>query len=671
MAKLVIIESPSKKTKLTRILADLYGQGIFTVTASLGHIRDLPPDELGVDVQNGFRPRYVTAKAKRKVIKKLAAEIAACDEVYLAADPDREGESIAWHIVQVTRPKVNVHRVTFNEITKAGVKKAFANPHSINMDLVAAQEARRILDRLVGYKVSPALWRGLDEAKLSAGRVQSVTLKLVVDRQKEIDHFVSREYWSIAAQFAVPTGQFAAKLIGWQGQPWTSETFPTAAEAEAAMAQLRQFLFRIEKVEIKDRSRKPLAPFMTSTLQQAASTHLKLSPEKTMSIAQTLYEAGHITYMRTDSPVVSQAAADSAEDYIRWQYGDVYLPETRPVFKAKSGSQEAHECIRPTDIQAEDLSQVVEGHALALYQLIWQRFVASQMANATYERTTIYVKGNKALFMARSEILHFAGFLQVYTYGQDVPTDTPENASENKPLPAVSPQQTCRALSFQPTQHFTRPPATFSEASLVQELERAGVGRPSTYSLMVSTIRQRNYVEIKKRRLVPTSLGLRVNGFLAEHFALIFNTDFTQLMEASLDKIAAGDLETRNFLAAFWAKFSPLVEPWEYAVPQKKKPEPTLTGEICPVCGKGQIEIKTGKKGRFLGCIRYPTCTYTRDLKSPAPVFVGRECPQCGSQLCVRAKRNSQEKFIGCTNYPHCKYTEDFPADKPRSSSRS
>lgn len=664
MAKLVIIESPSKKKKLTKILSDLYGSGIYNVTASLGHIRDLPHDELGIDVQNGFRPHYVTARNKSKVIKKLTSDVSKCDEVYIASDPDREGESIAWHIIQVTRPKVRVHRVTFNEITKAGVKKAFDNPHQINMDLVAAQEARRILDRLVGYMVSPALWRGLDESKLSAGRVQSVALKLVVDRQKAIDSFVPGEYWSISAIFGVPTGQFEAKLVGWQGKQWTNETFPTINEAESAISELKHSLFRIEKVEIKERSRQPFAPFTTSTLQQAASTHLKLSPEATMSIAQTLYEAGHITYMRTDSPVVSEEAADIAEDYIRSEYGDFYIPENWRTFKAKSSSQEAHECIRPTDIYMNDLSQELEGHALALYQLIWRRFVASQMANATYERTTIYVKGNTSLFMAIHESLQFDGFLQVYTDGNDVKDESQAEVVHSTPLPAVADKQACKALSFTPNQHVTRPPSTFSEASLVQELERVGVGRPSTYSMMVSTIRKRKYVEIKKRRVVPTSLGLRVSGFLEEHFTLIFDKGFTELMENSLDKIASGDLETRKFLASFWNKFAPLVEPWEYAIPQKKKPEPTLTGETCPVCSKGQIEIKTGKKGRFLGCNQYPKCTYTRDIKLPAPVLVSKACPKCGSQLCVRAKRNSDDKFIGCCNYPACRHSETFQTDQ-------
>ena len=657
--KLVIIESPSKKKKLSKVLSELYGKDVFKVTASLGHIRDLPHDELGVDVENGFRPRYVTAKNKSKVIKKLSSDVSGCDEVYIASDPDREGESIAWHIVQVTRPKVKVRRVAFNEITKAGVKKAFDNPHEINMDLVAAQEARRILDRLVGYKVSPALWRGLDESKLSAGRVQSVALKLVVDRQSAIDNFVSREYWSISATFSVPTGQFEAKLVGWNGKQWKSDTFPTAESADAAIMQLKQSLFRIQKFEIKERSRQPFAPFITSTLQQAASTHLKLSPDTTMSIAQTLYEAGHITYMRTDSPVVSQEAADIAEDTIRSQYGEFYLPEKRRTFKAKSRSQEAHECIRPTDIYADNLDQVLEGHALELYKLIWQRFMARQMASAVYERTTLYVQGNKSLFMARSESLQFDGFLQIYTYGEDVKDEASEDdTNDNKPLPSVAEQQTCRALSFDPNQHFTRPPSTFSEASLVRELEAVGVGRPSTYSMMVSTIRQRKYVQIKKRRIVPTTLGRRVNGFLDEHFALIFNSDFTQLMESSLDKIASGGLDTRKFLSAFWGKFFPLIEPWDYAAPHKTKPEPRLTGETCPICSQGRIEIKTGKKGRFLGCNRYPSCKYSRDIKFPAPVLVGRKCPKCKSQLCVRAKRGSDDKFIGCTNYPACKHSE-------------
>lgn len=657
--KLVIIESVSKKKTLSKILASLYGTGVFKVTASLGHIRDLPPKELGVDVQDGFRPHYVTAKNKAKVIKSLSSYVAEADEVYIAVDPDREGESIAWHILQVTKPKVKVHRVTFNEITRAGVQKAFDNPHHINMDLVAAQEARRILDRLVGYKVSPALWRGLDESKLSAGRVQSVALKSVVERQREIDKFVAREYWSIQATFSVPRGEFVAKCVGWQGKQCTRETFQSKEDTQLAISQLSNTLFRIAKLVIKTRSRKPFAPFITSTLQQAASTHLKLSPEKTMSVAQTLYEAGYITYMRTDSPAVSQEAADLAEDTIRSQYGDLYLPEGRRKFKAKAGSQEAHECIRPTDIDLDALSDL-DVYSTNLYQLIWQRFMASQMADAIYDRTTIYVKGGHALFMAQHEVLQFDGFLQVYDYGEDINSHDShdENLPEVKPLPAVAEQQTCKASLFTPNQHVTRPPATFSEASLVKQLETLGVGRPSTYSMMVSTIRQRKYVEIRKRRVIPTSLGIRVISFLDEHFALIFNYDFTRLMESSLDKIAAGELDTRQFLSAFWDKFSPLVEPWQYATPDRSRAKRQQTGESCPVCKKGQLELRSGKKGRFLGCSRYPHCKYSRDVKTAAPVLIGRECPKCGSQLCVRSKRNSEEKFIGCTNYPECKHSE-------------
>ncbi|MEO1666708.1 MAG: type I DNA topoisomerase [Chloroflexota bacterium] len=665
--KLVIIESASKSKKLKKILDTLYGKGIYKVTASLGHIRDLPKDDLGVDVDNGFRPRYVTSDGKGKVIKKLASDVADADEVYLAADPDREGEAIAWHIMQVTRPKVKVHRVTFNEITKAGIKRGFDNPETLNMDLVAAQEARRILDRLVGYKVSPALWRGLDEARLSAGRVQSVALKLVVERQHEIETFEPREYWSITAQFGVPTGEFAAKLVGWKGKQWTRDTFQSEAQAQAAISHLSQSLFQIKKLEIKERNRSPFAPFMTSTLQQAASSHLKLSPDKTMSIAQSLYEAGHITYMRTDSPAVSEEAADMAEDYIRERFGDFYVPEARRKFKAKGSSQEAHECIRPTDLYADDLSRELEGHALSLYKLIWERFIASQMADAVYDRITIYVQGKDALFMARSEKLQFDGFLQVYDYGEDVTPDSAddEDTANAKPLPAVTEQQTCRALGFTPDQHYTRPPATFSEASLVRELEARGIGRPSTFSMMVTTIRQRKYVEVKKRRLRPTALGVRVSGFLDENFALVVDPDFTKLMELSLDKIASGQLDTRQFLGAFWGKFYPLVEPWEYATP-KKTAEAKPTGETCPVCGKGQIEIKTGKKGRFLGCSRYPSCRYSRDIKFPAPVLVGRKCPKCDSQLCVRSKRGSDDKFVGCTNYPHCKHSESFKTGTTR-----
>lgn len=660
--KLVIIESSSKKSKLTKLLSQIYDRGQYKVIASLGHIRDLPRRELGVDVTNGFRPTYVTGKGKSRTIKMLGKNVAEADAVYLAADPDREGESIAWHVIQVTRPKVPVYRVTFNEITKAAVQRAFDNPRQIDMDLVAAQEARRILDRLVGYKVSPALWRGLDESGLSAGRVQSVALKLVVERQREIDNFVPREYWSIVGSFGVPDGQFDAKMIIWNDKQWDTETLKTEEETKTAISQLSNLLFKIQKVEVKDRYRKPPAPFTTSTLQQAASTHLKISPDKTMSIAQSLYEAGHITYMRTDSPSVSDEAANMAIAFIRSNYGDVYLPNQRRAYKAKAGSQEAHECIRPTDVGVDNLSSELDDLSSRLYLLIWQRFVASQMVDAQYERTTIYVAGGKTVFMARSSVLKFDGFLRVYVYGDDLHEERDKESEEKEiSFPSVVQNQTCNALSFTPKQHFTRSPSTYSEASLVNELEKLGIGRPSTYSMMVSTIRQRKYVKVRKRRLVPTALGQRVTGFLEENFALVMNYDFTKTMEDALDKISVGELETRKFLGLFWDKFEPLVKPWEYATPQRT--EPQLTGETCPVCEKGQIEIKSSRKGRFLGCNRYPRCKYSRDIKAPKPVLVERKCPECGAELCVRSRRNSDKKFVGCTNYPQCKHTESFQSN--------
>ena len=564
--KLVIIESSAKKKKISKILAGLYGKNEYRVIASPGHIRDLPRKELGVDVENDFRPHYVTAKGKSKTIKMLARHVSDATAVYLATDPDREGEAIAWHITRVTRPDVPVYRVTFNEITQAGVRRAFDNPRDLDMNQVAAQEARRILDRLVGYKVSPALWKGLDQGGLSAGRVQSVALKLVVERQHDIDHFEPQEYWSLTGTFRVPDGAFNATLILWNNQKWSADTFRSKEAAQAAVERLNDQLFTVRNVETKERHRNPPAPFTTSTLQQAASSHLKISPDKTMSVAQALYEAGHITYMRTDSPAVSTEAAQSAADLIQAQYGDVYLPETRPTYRASSDAQEAH-------------------------------------------------------------------------------------------LPFVTENQTCQMTACQPEQHMTRAPATYSEASLVRALEQQGIGRPSTYSMMVSVIRQRNYVRIKKRRLVPTALGQQVATFLNTHFGLIVNYDFTRTMETSLDNIAAGELDTRRFLRLFWQKFYPLVEPWDYT---PGKSEPTVTDETCPVCGEGQLALRSSRNGRFLGCTRYPACKYTRDVKHPAPVLIGKTCPECRSQLCLRSRRDSNEKFVACTNYPRCKHTESF-----------
>ncbi|MEM9955368.1 MAG: type I DNA topoisomerase [Chloroflexota bacterium] len=659
--KIVIIESASKQKKLTKLLGSIYGSGQFRVTASLGHVRDLPAKELGVDVDRGFRPHYVTSRGKASKIKSLRKAVSEAEAVYLAADPDREGESIAWHLVQVTHPTVPVYRVSFNEITKSAVQEAFATPRQIDMDLVAAQEARRILDRLVGYKLSPALWQGLDESGLSAGRVQSVALKLVVERQQAIDTFEVRDYWSIVGTFAVPEGQFDAKMIIWQGHQWQMDTFKSQAEVEQAISSLTDTVFKIQKIEVKDRLRKPFAPFTTSTLQQAASTHLKISPDKTMSIAQALYEAGHITYMRTDSPAVSDEAADMAETLIRQNYGEVYLPEKRPIYKAKSGSQEAHECVRPTDLSVSDLSTTLDDFSAKLYRLIWQRFIASQMAAAHYERTTIYVAGGHSLFMTRNSTLKYDGFLRVYTYGNDLDSDDETDNEQEIVLPPVAQDQVCRIVLLAPEQHFTRPPATYSEASLVNALEKAGVGRPSTYSMMVSTIRHRKYVKLVKRRLVPTALGQRVIGFLNENFALVMSYDFTKTMEDALDKIALGELDTRKFLGLFWEKFEPLIEPWQHTTPQRVAPQ--LTDETCPVCSKGQLQLKSSKKGRFFGCNRYPKCKYSRDVKAAKPVLIGQKCPKCQAQLCVRSKKDRDDKFVACTAYPACRYTQNFQPD--------
>jgi DNA topoisomerase-1 len=606
MTKLVLVESAAKVKSIQTILDTAYGKKQYKVAATLGHLRDLPSGEIGIDIANNFAPRYVLLPAKRKTVAYLRKLLKTASALYLASDPDREGEAIAWHCVEVLQPKCPVFRVTFNAITEPAVKTGFANARQVDMNRVQAQEARRILDRLVGFAVSAALWAALNNRNLSAGRVQSVALHLVVERQREIDAFQPQHGWFIHADFTAENGTFCARLVQWQGVEIDMQTFSDQAAADAVVAALQHTAFTVASVHYRNRQRQPHAPFITATLQQAASSHLDLSPARTMKLAQKLYEIGAITYMRTDSPQVAPAAYRQAAKWILGNYGDTYLPRKPNRYAARSGAQAGHECIRPTDIAIENLQHVSEVRLQQLYTLIRDRFIASQMTAAHYRETLVTITGAAAVFTAHAIELQFDGFLRVYAYPE---TDT-SNVKAVQSLPLLLQDEVLPVKFLYTSQHTSQPPKHYSEASLVQALERQGVGRPSTFAAMVTTIQQRGCVRRKKKQLVPTELGCAVLDYLLAHFAPLFDVTFTAQLEAVLDFIAAGEMQSADFLAAFWHDFAPLLE----TLPALEKLQSEPLNIACPDCG-AQLLARTGKYGRFIGCSAFPTCRYARSLE--------------------------------------------------------
>jgi len=628
MAKeLVIVESPAKARTLTRILGKH-----FNVKSSLGHVRDLPPNRLGVDVKNGFAPKYVILKEKRKVVKELkeAAEKAAV--VYLATDPDREGEAISWHLIKAVELKtIPVHRVVFHEITEEAIKEAFHQPRQIDMNLVNAQQARRILDRLVGYKISPLLWRKV-KSRLSAGRVQSVALRMIAEREREIENFVPQEYWTIEVELAKiaalddKVSSFKAKLAGLKDGERKLEIH-RQEEAEQIASQLRVANYFVAKVSKKRISRHPTSPFTTSTLQQEAWRKLHFTAQRTMKIAQQLYEGlsvgeegvtGLITYMRTDSTKVAESAIKETRAYIRGKYGAGFLPPRPRLFVKKAkGAQEAHEAIRPTKVSREPnlIKPYLTPDQAKLYELIWKRMVASQMADALFDTTTIEIEakepqeGRSYILKATGSIPHFLGFLILYSEGRD----EVESEEEGKaPLPAITKGDELRFLDLFPEQHFTQPPPRYNEATLVKALEEKGIGRPSTYAPIISTLRERGYVERKEGRFHPLELGLVVNDLLVGHFSEIVNIDFTARMEEQLDEIARGEENWVGVIGEFYTPFDEMLQKASMQIPKVKvADEPT--DEICPQCGRAMV-IRMGRYGKFIACSGYPKCKMTKPL---------------------------------------------------------
>jgi DNA topoisomerase-1 len=665
---LVIVESPAK----ARTIAGILGRG-YRVVASMGHVRDLPRKQMGVDVENEFRPRYVTAPGKKKAIQRLKEAAAGVEAVYLATDLDREGEAIAWHVLQVLRlPKsVPVQRVTFHEITRRAIEAAFQRGSALNQALVEAQQTRRILDRLVGYSISPLLWKRIRGVKgLSAGRVQTAALRLVVDREREIEAFVSVEYWSIEALLAQQIPEpvpFWAKLWKIDGQ---DPDLKNRDDAEAIVRALEGALYWVEKVETKRQTRHPWPPFTTSTLQQAAAKALGFPPKLTMQIAQQLYEGvslgdegnvGLITYMRTDSTYVAPEAQAAAREVIAHYWGEGYLPAKPPTYKTKvKSAQEAHEAIRPTD-PARTPRQVrpfLDEKQDKLYALIWRRFIASQMKPAVYDVTTALIPTAKEtrddrlpyLFRAQGRVLVFDGFLKVYEEQKDVG----EEEDQEGALPPLTPGEGLDLLELVPRQHWTKPPPRYTEASLIKELERRGIGRPSTFAAMVTLIKDRGYVRREKKVLLPTPLGFTVCDALVAAFPDLFDYGFTARMEDQLDDIANGQAKRLATLEAFWADLGRALARAKEEMPvvriEDAKPQPT--GQKCPQCG-GELVRRTGKRGAFVGCANYPRCKYVQRRQSQA---TGQKCPLCGGDLVAR--RGKYGPFVGCASYPACKYVE-------------
>jgi DNA topoisomerase I len=658
--KLVIVESPAKAKTVGRYL----GKG-FTVRASVGHVRDLLKSQLSVDIDNNFTPKYRVPNEKKDVVNEIKKLAQKAEEVYLATDPDREGESISWHLLEAAQidPK-RTKRVVFHEITEPAIKDAFAQPRNINMDLVDAQQARRILDRLVGYSISPLLWEKV-RGRLSAGRVQSVALRLIVEREREIENFVPVEYWSIHAELQ-PEGMkssFIAKLAKIDDKDME---LPDEGTVKPILEDMESAAYTITRIKHGERRRKPLAPFTTSTLQQEASRKLGFTAKRTMALAQGLYEGqdvgsggstGLITYMRTDSTSVSTLAQQEAREYISGKYGKDYLPGEAVQYKTRSANaQEAHEAIRPTLVmrEPEAVKEYLEPAMYKLYRLIWQRFVASQMEAAVYDTLHVEITGkspaHEYLLRASGFSVKFAGFLVVYEEARNEDVKTEED-EENVRIPSgIREGQKQELVRLIPEQHFTQPPPRYSEASLVQALEEDGIGRPSTYAPTISTIQARGYVVREEKRLIPTEIGMQVNDLMLQYFPDVVDYQFTARMEEDLDMIASGQAEWTEVIHEFYHPFAEDLKKAQEEMPVTKSgPEPI--GRQCPEDG-GELVIRYGRFGKFISCSNFPACRYTE----PWLEKIGIKCPKDGGELVERKTRKGRT-FYGCENYPNCDFT--------------
>ncbi|MBI2022131.1 type I DNA topoisomerase [Candidatus Daviesbacteria bacterium] len=654
-SNLVIVESPTKARTLSRFLGSKY-----SIEASMGHVRDLPKSELGVDTEHNFEPKYIIPRDKKKRVNELKKIVSKADNVFLATDPDREGEAIAWHIEQLVDGKKNdqkFKRVVFHEITEDAIKHAFSQPRNLDYKLIDAQQARRVLDRLVGYKLSPLLWKKVKRG-LSAGRVQTVALRLVVEREKEIQKFKPQEYWTIEVVVQPPgKGEEAKFFISLIEQDGKKIEIKNEAEAKAHVENLKGASYFISKVTKKQVKRTSAPPFTTSTLQQAAGNKLRFTAKKTMMLAQNLYERGFITYMRTDSVNLSTQAVAQARSAVEKNFGKKYLPASPKFFKSQSkNAQEAHEAIRPTNlnINADNLSGDLGRDHKRLYDLIFKRMVASQMADAILDQTSVDVTANMEninyLLRATGSILKFDGWLKLYGVTQIVEEEEQtETSSRKQVLPELTENEKLNQLGIEPTQHFTQPPPRYTEASLVKRLEELGIGRPSTYAPILSTIQERYYVEKEERKFKPTALGIAVVDYLVKYFPDVFDYEFTASMENSLDDISRGERVWQDTISNFYKPFEQKVET-TLEKSERVKLELEKVDKKCPECGKDLV-IRIGRFGKFLACSGFPDCKHTEGLEE----VVNVKCPNDGGEIVVRRTKKGRI-FYGCKNYPNCKY---------------
>ncbi|MBK5435107.1 MULTISPECIES: type I DNA topoisomerase [Bacillus] len=652
---LVIVESPSKAKTIEKYLGKKY-----KVVASMGHVRDLPKSQMGIEVKNNFTPKYITIRGKGPVLKDLKSAAKKAKKVYLAADPDREGEAIAWHLANTLNVDVESDcRVVFNEITKDAIKESFKYPRAINMDLVDAQQARRILDRLVGYNISPLLWKKVKKG-LSAGRVQSVAVRLIIEREKEIQSFEPEEFWTIKTEFVKGKDTFEASFYGVDGE---KVQLTNEAQVNEIIEKMKANAFSVENVTRKERKRNPALPFTTSSLQQEAARKLNMRAKKTMMLAQQLYEGmdlgkqgtvGLITYMRTDSTRISETAQTEARDYITEAFGAEYIGTEKKKETKKSKAQDAHEAIRPTSVmrKPEELKSFLSRDQLRLYKLIWERFVASQMASAIMDTVTAKLINNNVQFRASGSVVKFPGFMKVYVESKD------DGAEEkDKMLPPLEVGETVFSKDIEPKQHYTQPPPRYTEARLVRTLEELGIGRPSTYVPTLETIQKRGYVALDNKRFVPTELGGIVIELILEFFPEIINIEFTANMEQSLDEVEEGNANWVKIVDDFYVGFEPRLEKAEKEMREVEiKDEPA--GEDCELCSHPMV-FKMGKYGKFMACSNFPECRNTK----PIVKEIGVTCPKCDKGQIIERRSNKKKRlFYGCGTYPEC----DFVSwDKP------
>ena len=651
MSKLIIVESPTKVKSIKKYLG-----GGYEVMASMGHVRDLPKSKLGVDTEHDFKPQYINMSDKKDLIKQLKTAAANSDGVLLATDPDREGEAISWHLAYLLALDLNEpNRVAFNEITESGVKAGIAAPHKIDLNLVDAQQARRVLDRIVGYKLSPFLWKKV-KGGLSAGRVQTVALRLIVEREREIEKFKSEEYWSVDAKLLAGTKSFKAALYGFADGK-KIDVIPNAEEADKIVSALGGAEYIVSALKKGTRKKQPAPPFITSTLQQEASRKLGFTGQRTMRIAQQLYEGvdvpgagttGLITYMRTDSLRISEEARAAAYKYITGRYGREYLPEKPRYFKTKSGAQDAHEAIRPTSVSftPESVKDALTAEQYKLYKLIWERFIASLMEVCVQNTVNADITAGDYLFKASGYSVKFDGFTVLYEEGKD------EDSAEGGALPEMKTGDKLKLKELTPNQHFTQPPARYTEPTLIKALDENGIGRPSTYAPIISNILGRDYIEREKKSLKPTNLGMVVSDLMVEYFDKIVDVKFTAGLEKQLDEIGAGKRGWVDTIKDFYKDFDKLYKKAEDSLEGKRVKVPDEeTDVICDKCGRKMV-VKSGRFGKFLACPGYPECKNTKPMPEDE---VKQPCPKCGGKL-VKKTSKKGKKFYGCSNYPECDF---------------